>query len=97
MDFKNPTEFARFLSNNELSRLDSTFSQLINCINNYATACTCDKREDKLKLYGVCTKLYQDGARHIVSRFKNEFLSKTTDRQIALYTEAGQLILIISR
>lgn len=97
MDFKNPTEFARFLSDNELSRLDSTFSQLVNCINNYAAACTCDKREDKLRMYGVCTKLYQDGVQHVVPKFKNEFLSKTTDRQLAFYTESGQLITIISR
>lgn len=97
MDFRSPTDFARFLSANELSRLDSTFSQLVNCINNYAAACTCDKREDKMRLYGVCKKLYQDGAQHIAPRLKNELLSKTTDRQLAFYTEEGQLIVLVSR
>ena len=97
MDIRSPTEFARFLSATELSRLDSIFSQLVTCINNFAVACTCYKREDKMKLYGVCTKLYVDGVRHIVPRFKNEFLSKTSDRQIAFYTDQGQLIAIVSR
>jgi hypothetical protein len=97
MEFRSPIEFARFLSSNGLSRLDSTFSQLINCINNCAASCTCDNREDKARVYGICTKLYIDGARHVVPRLKNEFLSKTTDRQLSFYTEQGQLIVIVSR
>jgi hypothetical protein len=96
MELRNPTEFARWLSANEFGRLDSSFSQLIQCINNYAAACTCDKREDKLKQWSLCTKLYHHGALHVAPRFKKEFLSKTTDRQISLYSEVGQLIVIIS-
>jgi hypothetical protein len=97
MNISSPTDMARFVSANELVHLDQNFSQLVNCINNYAVACNCHKKEDKDKLYGVCTRLYLDGARHVVSRFKHQFLAKTTDRQIAFYTEQGQLIVIMSR
>jgi len=97
MEIRNPTEFARFLSANDLAKLDNTFIQLIQCINNFSTACSCHKREDKLKIYAVCSRLYLDGARHLASRFKTEFLSKITDRQISFYTEQGQLLCILSR
>lgn len=88
---------ARFVSAHNMVHLDQNFIQLVNCINNYAAACNCHKKADKDDLYRVCTKMYLDGVRHVVSRFKTEFLSKTTERQIAFYSEQGQLILIISR
>lgn len=97
MEIRNPTQFARFLSDNDLMKLDSTFVQLVKCINEFATACTCHKREDKMRIYSACNKLYISGAQHVAPRLKNEFLSKTTDRQISFYTEQGQLLSILSR
>src|ERR1041385_7578452 len=97
MEFRNPTEFARFLSSHELTRLDRSFLQMVNCINSYSSACNCHNRETKIQLYQSCNKLYQDLALHLVNKFKNEFLSKITDRQISFYTEQGQLISIVSR
>lgn len=97
MEIRNPTQFARFLSDNDLMKLDSTFVQLVKCINEFATACTCHKREDKMRIYSACNKLYFVGAQHVAPRLKNEFLSKTTDRQISFYTEQGQLLSILSR
>lgn len=97
MDIRSPSDLAQFVSVNDLSRLDGGFVQLINCVNNYRAACNCYKQEDKNKTYEVCTKMYINLAKHIVNRFKTEFLSKTTDRQISLYTENGQLITIVSR
>lgn len=88
---------ARFVSANNLVQLDQNFIQLVNCINNYAASCNCHKKSDKDDLYRTCTKMYLDGVRHVVARFKNEFLSKTGERQIAFYSEQNQLILIISR
>jgi hypothetical protein len=88
---------ARFLSANNLVQLDQSFIQLVHCINNYAASCNCHKKSDKDDLYRTCTKMYLDGVRHVVSRFKNEFLSKTGERQVAFYSEQNQLILIISR
>ncbi len=97
MDIRNVTQFAQFLSANNLTRLDPSFQQTVQCINNYAAACNCSKREDKLTTYTVCNKLYQDSARQIVGRFKNELLATTEERQISFYTENGQLIVIVSR
>lgn len=97
MEFRNPTTFAQFVSANDLARLDGGFIHLIHCINNYGASCNCQKREDKQKMYDVCTKMYINLAKHVVGKFKTEFLSKTTDRNISIYTEQGQLITIVSR
>ena len=97
MDIRSPGEFARFLSANDFVKLDGTFAQLVNCVNNFSAACSCHKREDRMKLYGVCTRMYLDGASQAAPRFKTEFLSKTTDRQICFYTEQGQPITTICR
>lgn len=97
MEFHNPTELARFVSDNDLVRLNPIFPHLVGCINNYAVVCSCTKREDKLKLYETCVKLYMDSAKHIVARYKTEFFSKTSEASFTFYTEQGQLITIVSR
>lgn len=97
MDIRNVTEFARFLSSNDLVKFDSAFSQIVMCVNNYSAGCKCYKRQDKINLYATCCKMYFDAARHAASRYRNELLSKTTDRQISFYTDKGQLIAIASR
>lgn len=97
MNINSPNDMARFVSANGLVQLDQGFIQLVHCINNYSAECNCHKKEDKDKLYGSCTKIYINSVKNVVSRFKNEFLTKTSERQICFYTEQGQLMLIISR
>jgi hypothetical protein len=96
MDIRNVTQFANFLGGNDLVRLDGMFQQIINCVNSYDAGCNCYKLEDKRKLYELCNRLYFDAARHLGHRFKHEFLAKTSERQINVYTENGQLIISIS-
>ncbi len=97
MDISNPTQFASFISANNLQMLDATFRQLVECINNYAASCTCWKLEDKQRIYAQCCNLYIMGVKHIVPRFKNEILAKIPDRQISFYADNGTLIGIVSR
>jgi hypothetical protein len=97
MDIRNATQMANFLSQTNLVNKDAAFEQLAQCINNFASACACSSREEKMQLYAVCNKLYFRSARDIAPRLKNDFLSQTTDRQITFYTEEGNLIAIISR
>jgi hypothetical protein len=96
MDIRNVTQYATFLRGNDMVRLDGMFQQVINCVENYAAGCNCYKLEDKRKLYDICNKLYIDSAKHFGHIFKKEFLSKTAERQINIYTENGQLIISIS-
>jgi len=97
MDIRNVTQFASFISDNDLGRIDGIFQQVITCINTYKFSCNCYKLEDKQKLYASCNKMYMDSVQHIVPRFKNEFLSKIPERQISFYMENGGLIFILSR
>lgn len=97
MDIRNVTQFSTFINAHNLVRLDGTFQQIITCIQNFSSACNCYKKQEKDNIYSVCNKLYMNAARHIVPRFKNEFLSKTNERQIAIYTENGNLMIILSR
>lgn len=96
MDIRNVTQFAHFLSQYELMKLDPSFGQLITCINNFAAGCNCHKRDDKLKIYAICNKLYVDNVR-LITRFKNEFLNKSNQRQLSFYNEHGHLLISISR
>ena len=97
MDIRNATQFATFVSNGGLNNLDMTFQQIIMCINNYAAMCNCQGAIEKAKLYNNCTIIYMNAVRNIVPKFKNEFLSKTEERQIQFYTDNGSLIGLVCR
>jgi hypothetical protein len=97
MDIRNATQFANFVSKGNLVNLDMTFQQVVFCINNYNAACNCWKAEDKKKLYDNCTVTYMNAVKSVVPRFKNEFLSKTEERQIQFYTDNGALIGLVCR
>jgi hypothetical protein len=97
MDIRNATQFANFVSKGNLQNLDMTFQQVVFCINNYNAACNCWKAEDKKKLYDNCTVTYMNAVKSVVPKFKNEFLSKTEERQIQFYTDNGALIGLVCR
>lgn len=97
MNIRGPFEFAGFLSANSLQDKESVFIQLVNCVNNFRSACNCYKKEDKDRMYNTCNRLYQESVKHIVPRMKDVFLSKTSERQISFYTENGDLLRIVSR
>ena len=97
MDIRNATQFANFVSKGNLVNLDMTFQQVVFCINNYNAACNCWKAEDKKKLYDNCTVTYMNAVKSVVPRFKNEFLSKTEERQIQFYLDNGSLIGLVCR
>jgi hypothetical protein len=97
MDIRNVTQFVNFLEGNGITRMDSSFLQVIQCIQNYTAACSCYKREDKVKIYNMCNGVYHNAVRNVIPRLKHEFLSKISERQISFYNDNGQLIGIISR
>lgn len=97
MDIRNVTQFVNFLSSNGLGTADTLFVQVTQCLHNYEHACNCYKKEDKMALYNACKRLYIDAVNGVVPKMKNVFLSKTTERQIAFYTDEGSLISILSR
>ena len=96
MDIRNVTQFVSYISN-ELSSLDFHFQQSITCLGDFSRQCNCHRRSDKDKIYQNCNRLYMLSAKIAATRFKNEFLNKTTDRQILFYSDGGELIAIISR
>jgi len=97
MDIQNVTQFSTFITDNNLVHADSSLSQIVTCMNTYRAACTCWKREDKLKIYSTCNQTYYHAIKHVVPKLKNQFLSKTQERQIAFYNDQNQLIGLISR
>ena len=97
MEIHNVTQFANFISTNDLVKLDIVLLHTVQCVNTFTAACNCYKAEDKAKIYAACTRMYSEAAKSASIRFKNEFLSKTSDRQITFYTEQGSLIAIMSR
>ena len=97
MDIRNVTQFANFVQKGGLVGLDMSLQQVVMCVDNTAKACNCWKAEDKKKMYDNCTLIYMNVVRTLVPRFKNEFLSKTTDRQIQFYTDNGSLIGLVCR
>ena len=97
MDIRNVTQFANFIKKGNLINLDMSFQQSVMCTENTEKACNCWKAEDKRKMYDNCTLIYMNAVRVVVPRFKNEFLSKTTDRQIQFYTDNGSLIGLVCR
>jgi hypothetical protein len=97
MNIRNATQFANFVSKGNLVNLDMSFQQVVFCINNYSAACNCWKADQKKKLYDNCSTTYMNSVRNVVPKFKNEFLSKTEDRQIQFYLDNGSLIGIVCR
>ena len=97
MEIRNVTQFANFMSSNELANLDSIFQQIIQCVNSYASACNCYKVEDKLKLYNNCTRMYSDAVKIVVPKLKNVILAKVPLGKISFYTDNGTLITTVSR
>ena len=97
MKINNVTQFSNFIEQNDISKLDGIFSQIVNCINNYSKACNCYKLEDKQRMYVDCNKLYNNAIRNVVPRFKGDILSKIPERQISFYADNGSLISIVSR
>lgn len=97
MDIRNATQFANFVQKGGLQNLDMTFQQLVSCIDGYSKACNCWKADQKQRLYDNCTMLYMNAVRGVVPKFKNDFLSKTDERQIQFYTDNGSLIGLVCR
>lgn len=97
MEIKNVTQFANFIKQNDIARLDGIFSQIVDCIDNYSKACNCHKVEDKRRMYDNCNKLYVNAIRNAMPRLKSEILSKIPERQISFYADNGSLISIVSR
>ena len=97
MEIRNVTQFASFVGNNGLSTLDSKFRQVVICMGDFLRHCDCHRRADKDRIYQNCNRMYLEAAREAAGRFKNQFLDKTSDRQISFYSEGGNLIAIASR
>lgn len=97
MDIRNATQFADFLSSSGLSTLDSSFIQIINCANNFRSMCNCYKASDKAKMYNQCNQMYANSVSYVIPKFKNQLLSKTSDRSIYFYSDSGALIGKVTR
>lgn len=96
MDIHGPIEMYAFLASAGLVDKDPTLRRLVDCVLDMSN-CACQKREDKIKKHQLCNKIYVESVRYIVPKLKNEFLNKTTERQIIFYSESGELLIIISR
>jgi len=97
MDIRNVTQFANFVSSTNLVGLDTSFLQIVQCLSGYSAACNCYKKEDKLNMYVKCNKAYHQAVKHVVPKFRHEFLSQTGERQISFYNDQGQLISVMTR
>lgn len=97
MDIRNASQFSNFIQQNGFVGLDMSFQQVVTCISGVSKACNCWKAEDKKKMYDNCTIIYMNAVKAIVPKFKAEFLSKTTDRQIQFFTDNGALIGLVCR
>jgi len=97
MDIGNVTQFAAFISANNLINLDSSLSQVVRCMDTYNAACNCHKREDKLEIYASCNQTYYHAVKNVIPKLKTQFLATTQERQIAFYNDQHQLIGIMSR
>ena len=97
MDIRNASQFANFLHGSGLTNKDSSFQEVVFYNDRVAKSCKCWKAEDRQKLYDQCTAAYRNAVRNVVPRFKNDFLSKTDDRQIQFFLDNGSLIGIVCR
>ena len=97
MDIRNTTQFANFIRSNGFQHLDGMFLEAANCMDNYSASCNCYKAADKKFIYDTCSKIYESAIKHLGHKFRNELLSKTSERQIAFYNDQGSLLIIVSR
>lgn len=97
MEISNVTQFANFIQANNLMALDATFLQVVNCIQNFSTACNCYKAEDKQRIFNMCCKLYVDAVRIVVPKHKNVILQRVPEGRITFRSDNGSLIAIVSR
>ena len=97
MEIRNPTQFANFIRQGGFQNLDMAFIQIVTCIDNASKMCNCHGGVDKRKMYDTCNIIYMNAVRQVVPRFQNEFLSKTTERQINFFLENGSLIGLVCR
>lgn len=97
MDIRNATQFANFIKSGGLQGLDMVFQQIVICVDNVAHTCNCTKVEEKRRMHNNCNVIYMNAVRGAVPRFKNDFLSRTQDRQIQFFADNGSLIGLICR
>jgi hypothetical protein len=97
MDIRNATQFSTFVANNGLTDLDPVLRQIVSCIGDFARHCNCHGRAAKAAIYVNCCILYNQGAKLASTRFKDAFLSKTTDRNISFFADNGELIATVTR
>lgn len=97
MTIKNATQFTAFITSHGLIDLDPTFRQLSICMGDFSRHCNCHRREDKDRIYQKCNKLYHVSATIATSKFRNEFLSRTSDIQIVFYSDNNQIISVATR
>ncbi len=76
---------------------DMSFQQIVSCVDNLTRACNCWKAENKKRMYDNCNTIYMNTVKHVVPKFKNDFLSKTEDRQIQFFADNGTLIGLVCR
>ena len=96
MNIRNVTEFVNFSSSNNLTSLDASFAQIIQCIEKYKYKCSCYNNQDKINQYNECNRLYSNIVLSILPRFKSQIFSKVGDLQIYFY-DGNRLIGILSR
>jgi len=97
MEIRNVTQFSSYVNQHGLASLDFTFKKIGDCISDYLRHCTCHRKADKERIYNKCNSLYVGAANLAAVRFKNQFLNKTSERQIVFYQEDGRLIAIATR
>lgn len=95
MDIKGPIEFSNFIKTSSLNN-DVMFTKIVECVSNLS-GCACTSRDEKIKKYQRCNKLYVDFIKSNANKHKNDLLNKTSDRQIIFHTDTGEIIIIISR
>ena len=96
MTIKGAIQFSDFVSAHGLADQDSLFRQIVNCTNNFKAACNCYNKEDKLRMYDTCNRLYSEAVRNVIPKLKMVVLSKIPERQISFYYDRGDLIKLIT-
>ena len=96
MRIDNITQFVNFANSNGLSSLDASFTQISHCLEKYKYKCSCYSKEDKIKQYNECNRLYANIVLNVIPKLKVKIFSKVGDLQIYFY-DGSRLIGIISR
>jgi hypothetical protein len=95
MEISNATQFAAFISKNNLNSLHPIFNQIVICMGEYSRACNCHNVTIKTKMYDACHAMYIQGINIAISNFKSKFLATTPERNIK-FSNDGRLIRIMS-